>query len=59
MKLKRHSQILIFNVGILGGIAIVYLRGSPIASIVISGIFLLMLVNVIFFVLARWARKTQ
>jgi len=57
--MKLLSRILIVYAAVLGGLALEYFRGAPITSLVIIGVFLLMLANVVFFVGAHRARKAQ
>ena len=58
-KMKLQNQILIVNAAILGGLVFEYFRGSPIFAIVVSGVFLLLLANVIFFVRLQRAKNSQ
>ncbi|MDE3186725.1 MAG: hypothetical protein KGM96_04275 [Acidobacteriota bacterium] len=59
MKMKLLNRILIVYAAVLGGLALEYFRGTPITSLVIIGVILLMLANVVFFVGAQRARKAQ
>ncbi|MGA3136146.1 MAG: hypothetical protein ABSC88_09155 [Terracidiphilus sp.] len=59
MKMKLQNQILIVNAAILGGLVFEYFRGSPIVAIMVSGVFLLLLANVIFFIRLQKAKKGQ
>ena len=57
MELK--NQILFVNVCIPAGLVFEYFRGAPMLSIVIAAIFLLLLVNVIFYVRLQRTKKMQ
>ncbi len=59
MKIKLLNRILIVYAAVLAGLVLEYFRGAPITSLVIIGVFLLMLVNIFFFVRARRAGKAQ
>jgi hypothetical protein len=54
-KMKLKNQILIGNAAILAGLAIkyFYFRRSSLLSVVVTGILLLAMVNLIFFVRSR------
>ena len=54
MKLKLQKQILLVNLAILAGLILQFFRGLPPFVLLTSGILLLLLANVIFFV--RWQR---
>ena len=56
MKLKLRIQISIVNALILAGLAYKYFSGSPLRAIVITGILLLAMANLIFFVRSREKR---
>jgi hypothetical protein len=58
-KMKLQNQILIVNVAILAELAFEYFRGSPIISIVVTGVSLLLLANVIFLVRVQKAKKSR
>jgi hypothetical protein len=47
--MKLRNQILIVNAAVLAGLGFVYFQGSPLTIIIGCGIFLLLLVNAIFF----------
>jgi ABC-type multidrug transport system permease subunit len=56
-KMRLDRQILIVNTAILAGLGFQYFRGAPVFAIAISAVCLLLLVNVIFFVRVRRAKK--
>jgi hypothetical protein len=56
--MKLQNQILIVNVAIVAELAFEYFRGSPILSIVVTGVSLLLLANVIFLVRVQKAKKS-
>jgi hypothetical protein len=58
-KMKLQNQILIVNASILAGLILEYFRGAPIIAIVVTGVFLLMLVNVIFYIRLQKAKNPQ
>jgi hypothetical protein len=57
-KMKLQNQILIVNVGILGGLVFEYFRGTPIGVLAVCGVFLLLLANVIFLVRLKKLKAT-
>ncbi len=56
-KMELKSQILLVNVCIFAALALEYFRRAPILALVISAIFLFLLVNVIFYVRMKKAKK--
>jgi hypothetical protein len=58
-KMELQNQILIVNAAIVAGFAFEYFRGSPVFSIAVTGVFLLLLANVIFIVRVQRAKKSQ
>jgi hypothetical protein len=57
-KMKLENQAVLVNVCIVAGLAFEYFRGAPILAILIAGVLLLLVVNVIFFVRFRRAKRT-
>ena len=57
--MKPRNQIVIVNTGIVAGLVVGYLWRGSMLAVGVSGIFLLLLVNVIFFVRSRRPNKTQ
>jgi hypothetical protein len=58
-KMNLQNQILVVNVGILGGLVFEYFRGTPIGILAGSGIVLLLLANIIFFIRLKKLKTTQ
>jgi ABC-type multidrug transport system permease subunit len=58
-KMKLQNQIVLVNASILAGLVFGYFRGAPIFAIVVSGVVLLLLANVIFFIRVRKAKNKQ
>jgi hypothetical protein len=56
-KMELKNQILLVNAAVLAGLVFEYFRGVPIFAIAIAGVFLLMFVNVIFWVRMQRAKK--
>jgi hypothetical protein len=56
---KQRNQIVLANVCILAGIAFQYFRGFPLLHLAITGILILAVVNLIFFVRAQKMKKLQ
>ena len=53
------NQALLVNLAIFAALVYEYFRGAPILAIAVTGIALVLMVNVIFFVRARRAKKAQ
>lgn len=58
-KMNLQMQILIVNLGVLAGLVFEYFQGAPHGIIFGCGIFLLLLVNGIFFVRIRRLKSLQ
>ncbi|MGA3332564.1 MAG: hypothetical protein ABSC62_00225 [Terracidiphilus sp.] len=57
-KMKLENQAMLVNVCIFAGLAFEYFRGATFLAILIAGVLLLLVVNVIFFVRFRRAKRT-
>jgi hypothetical protein len=58
-KMKLQNQIVLVNASILIGLVFEYFRSTPLFIVVGVGIFLFLLVNVIFWVRFRRAKSVQ
>jgi hypothetical protein len=56
-RMSLPNQLLIVNGAIIAGLVFEYIRGAPVSAIVIAGIFLLAMVNSIFWLRIRRAKK--
>ena len=56
-KMELKNQILLVNVCIFAALALEYFRGAPMLALAVSAIFLFLLVNVIFYVRLKKAKK--
>ncbi len=59
MKIKLRAQIVIVNAAIVAGLVFEYFRGSPLSSIVVTGVLLLVMVNLTFFIRRQRITKLQ
>ncbi len=53
------NQFLLVNICIVAGLILEYYRGAPILAILITGIFLLLLVNIIFFIRFKRTKRAS
>jgi hypothetical protein len=53
MKIKLRDQIVVANAVVLAGLVFEYFRGSSLRSIVVTGVLLLAMVNLTFFIRAQ------
>lgn len=58
-KMKLKNQILLVNGAILAGLVFQYFRGYPVLPILITGILLMAMANLIFFVRVQKAKNLR
>ena len=57
IKMQFRNQVLLVNICIFAGLIFQYFRGMPILIVVGCGVFLLLMVNIIFLVRAKRVNK--
>ena len=58
-KMEFKNQVVLVNTCVIAGLILSYFRGAPALIVLLTGVFFLLMVNIIFFIRMQRAKKAQ